>query len=140
MIAYLDSSIFLRIVLSQPNPLREFKTIELAIVSRVFKLEVLATLNRLFLDKQLTSDQLAQASIKTHALYDSCEVVPLNEQVLLRAEENYPVPLGSLDAIHLASALLYKHARVESERFFFLTHDLRLARAAQNAGLTVLGV
>ncbi len=56
---------------------------------------------------------------------------PLTEAVLTRARRVGPDELRSLDAIHLTSAIA-----VGADTVF--TYDVRLARAAESAGLGVL--
>ena len=63
-------------------------------------------------------------------------LVPLDTVVLERAAEPFPTLLSSLDAIHLATALL---ARTQVEDLCFATHDGELATAARAVGFKVLG-
>jgi predicted nucleic acid-binding protein len=49
-----------------------------------------------------------------------------------------PTVLGTLDALHLATALEVKRAL--APKLVLLTHDEQLARAARASGLAVLGV
>jgi hypothetical protein len=49
-----------------------------------------------------------------------------------------PTELGTLDAIHLATALLWKESM--GLGLVMATHDVGLALAAQAHGLTVVGV
>jgi hypothetical protein len=66
------------------------------------------------------------------------EIIEIGRSVLARAAQPLPTTLGTLDAIHLASALLW------TERFdrtlVMATHDAALALAARASGLTVVGV
>jgi predicted nucleic acid-binding protein len=48
-----------------------------------------------------------------------------------------PTVIGSLDAIHLATAL--ELAEETRTSLVLATHDARLARAARASGLTVIG-
>jgi hypothetical protein len=63
--------------------------------------------------------------------------VDLDRRVLDRAAEAFPTSLGSLDAIHLASALLARTAISDLE---FATHDDELGIAARAMGFGVVGV
>lgn len=56
--------------------------------------------------------------------------------VLVRAADPFPTPLGTLDALHLASALL---VREEVPDVMLATHDERLATAAVAMGFGVHG-
>ena len=67
----------------------------------------------------------------------SCERVGLSRAVLNRAQQSFPTTLGTLDAIHLSTAVLW----AERERVVpvILTHDQELGRAARSLGFDVLG-
>jgi predicted nucleic acid-binding protein len=65
------------------------------------------------------------------------ELVQLSRGVLDRAAEPFPTALGTLDALHLASALA---AREVVSDLQFATHDRELGLAARSVGFRVLGV
>jgi hypothetical protein len=48
-----------------------------------------------------------------------------------------PIPLGTLDALHLSTALLWSEMR--NENLVMATHDRALAMAARASGLQVIG-
>jgi hypothetical protein len=58
--------------------------------------------------------------------------------VLDRAAQPLPTELGTLDAIHLATAVLWKE--MTREDLTMATHDGALAIAAEAHGLRVVGV
>ena len=68
---------------------------------------------------------------------DAFSLVALDSIVLERASEPFPTALGSLDAIHLASALL---VRDDLDGLVFATHDDALGMAARATGFRVHGV
>ncbi len=49
-----------------------------------------------------------------------------------------PTPLGTLDAIHLATALLWRETR--DPDLLVATHDRALALAARGSGFRVIGI
>ncbi len=69
---------------------------------------------------------------------EAVEVVEPTGVVLRRAAAPLPTPLGTLDAIHLATALLWSELRGQSP--VMLTHDRALATASRAFGLRVIGV
>jgi uncharacterized protein len=70
-------------------------------------------------------------------LLDRLEVIDVTAAVLARAAQPPPTELGTLDAIHLATALLW---REQSGRGLVMaTHDTALAIAARASGLEVVG-
>jgi hypothetical protein len=60
-----------------------------------------------------------------------------NPSVLERASQPLPTSLGTLDAIHLATALLWRDRL--PEELVMATHDRALATAARACGFLVLG-
>ena len=57
MIAYLDSSVVLRVVLGQPGSLREWKAIENGVASALLEVECVRTLDRLRLLEGIAEDK-----------------------------------------------------------------------------------
>ncbi|MGQ0642944.1 MAG: PIN domain-containing protein [Gemmatimonadaceae bacterium] len=140
MIAYTDSSILLRVVLNQPGRVKagEWNSIDLAIASALVEVECLRTLDRMSLEGSLEHSRLAPLRETIYRLLESVEVVELTATLLRRASSPLPTPLGTLDAIHLTTALLWAESRGQSP--VMLTHDRALAMAARAFGLRVLGV
>ena len=71
------------------------------------------------------------------ALGEGNRTVDLSPALLRRAGQHLPVPLGTLDAIHLATALSIGEST--GEPFVLATHDRALARAARAVGLEATG-
>ncbi len=138
MIAYVDSSVLLRIVLRQPNALKQWPTIEQGIGSALVEVECLRTLDRLRLAEGLTDDEIAMRREAVFRLVEAMEIVELTRPVLARAAQPLPTMLGTLDAIHLATALLWRE-RTGTD-LVMATHDGTLATAAKASGLRVVGI
>ncbi|MBD0316614.1 MAG: type II toxin-antitoxin system VapC family toxin [Nitrospiraceae bacterium] len=138
MIAYLDSSTILRIILGQANALKEWRSITRGVVSALVEVECLRTLDRLRLSEGLDDAEIASRREAVFRLVEAMEVVELTRPVLARAAHPLPTALGTLDAIHIATALLWKD-RTEAD-LVMATHDEALATAARASGLRVLGV
>lgn len=138
MIAYVDSSVLLRVALGQPNALPEWRDIERGVSSALVTTESLRTLDRVRLRVNLSDIEVARRRATMLALIDSLELVEIDSTVLDRAAQPMPTELGTLDAIHLASALLWKDALGTDP--VMATHDKALALAAQAHGLKVLGL
>jgi len=137
MIAYVDASALLRVALRQPNALREWRQIERGVSSALITTESLRTLDRLRLRTKLPDADVAKYRSTILALIDSFELVEIDATVLSRAAQPMPTELGTLDAIHLATALLWlEETRLEP---IMATHDEALAVGARAYGLTVIG-
>lgn len=138
MIAYIDSSIVLRLVLNQPGQLAEWKKIVTAVTSGLLEVECLRTLDRLRVLGHITAEDVAMRREAVFRFLEAMEIVDLSPAVLRRAGQSVSVPLGSLDAIHLASAEVWREARAKEP--IVATHDRQLALAARASGFRVAGV
>ena len=137
MIAYVDSSILLRIVLRQRNALKEWRQIETGVGSALLETECLRTLDRLRLAEGLRDVEIARRREAVYQLLEAMEIVEITRSVLSRASQPLPTALGTLDAIHLATALLWKESG--GVGMVMATHDDALATAARACGLSVVG-
>ena len=138
MIAYVDSPVLLRVALGQPNALPEWRDIERGVSSALVTTESLRTLDRVRLRVNLSDMEVARRRATILSLIDSLELVETDSVVLERAAQPMPTELGTLDAIHLASALLWKDALGSDP--VMATHDKALGLAAQAHGLKVVGI
>jgi predicted nucleic acid-binding protein len=137
MIAYVDTSVLLRLALGQANALREWRQIDRGVASALILTESLRTLDRVRLRSSLSDIEVAQRRATILNLIDSLELIEVDATVLERAAQPMPTELGTLDAIHLASALLWKDAMSIAPTM--ATHDDALGLAAGAHGLTVIG-
>ena len=137
MTVYVDSSALLRILLRQPGELAEWRRIDRAITSLLTEVECLRTLDRLRLRTGLSDRQLAVRREAVFRFLDAMEVVEVTAPVLSRAAQPFPTELGTLDAVHLSTALLWKDRSAAD--IVLATHDEMLATAARAVGLTVIG-
>jgi predicted nucleic acid-binding protein len=137
MIAYLDASVALRLVLGEPGRLAEWERIESAVASALTEVECLRTLDRLSRRGSLSEDDVAARRTAVYRLLEAVEVVDVARPVLRRASEPFPTPLGTLDAIHLSTAIAWRDAR--NADLTMATHDTALATAARAVGLQVIG-
>lgn len=137
MIAYVDSSVLLRLALGQPNALPEWRQIDRGVSSALISTESLRTLDRVRIRAGFSDLEVARRRASILSLIDSLELIEIDSVVLDRAAQPMPTELGTLDAIHLASALLWKEAmRIDP---VMATHDGALGLAAQAHGMRVLG-
>ena len=138
MIAYVDSSVLLRVVLRQPDALTQWRRIERGVASALVEVECLRTLDRLRLEEDLPETEIALRREAVFRLLETAEVVDLTRTVLDRAAQPLPTTLGTLDAIHLATALLWRDA--SAAELVLATHDRSLALAARACGLRTVGI
>jgi predicted nucleic acid-binding protein len=67
----------------------------------------------------------------------SLEVIEVSAPVLSRASQPLPTALGTLDAIHLVTALMWRD-ELQTD-LTMATHDHALAQAARASGLQAIG-
>lgn len=137
MIAYVDSSVLLRLVLRQAHALREWRSIDTAIASAIVEVECLRTLDRLRLRLGTADQELAVRRETVFELLRRFEIVEVGRPVLARAALPLPTALGTLDAIHLATAALWRES--QGQDMAMATHDVALAMAARASGFSVIG-
>jgi len=136
MIAYLDTSVALRILLGESKPTDLWGKWDKAYSSSLWRVEALRTVDRLRLIQNITDNEVADLVRDVQTIHATLEIYPLNERILQRASETFPTIVGALDAIHLASAISIR----ETQKIdLFLTHDSQLATAARSLGFEVAG-
>ncbi|MDP9179444.1 MAG: type II toxin-antitoxin system VapC family toxin [Gemmatimonadota bacterium] len=138
MIAYLDSSVILRVILGQPGRIPEWRRITTGVASSLIEVECLRTIDRLRLRGQLSVDETAIRREAVYRVIERLDVVELTGAVLHRASQQMSAPLGTLDALHLATADLWRET--QGKTLVFATHDRALALGARGNGFRVLGV
>ncbi len=138
MTAYLDSSVLLRVVLRQPNALREWPSIRAGVASAMVEVECLRTLDRLRLRHRTADRELAARREGIFRLLEAIELVEPTRPILTRASQPLPTELGTLDAIHLATAMLWREGA--GADLVMATHDVALGTAARAHGFRVVGL
>lgn len=135
MTVFMDTSVFMRKLLNQPGAFATWAKWDRAVASELLRVEAGRTLDRLRLQRGIRDLEVSQLAELMQKSVRVLEYVPLSRAVLKRASGPFPAPLGTLDAIHLASALLWMDEN--DEPITFLTHDIQLAIAARACGLEV---
>jgi hypothetical protein len=137
VIAYLDSSVVLRVALGQPDRLQEWAAIRQGVASALVEVECLRTLDRLRLRVGAADQEVAHRRETIFRLMENVDLVEPTRAILARAAQPLPTELGTLDAIHLATALLWRDTT--GSDVVMATHDSALALAARAHGLRVVG-
>lgn len=138
MTGYIHTSALLRLVLREPGALDELRSYNALVSSELIAVESVRTIDRLRLQGALTIEEAAARSRAVSDWLEAIDLVLLRPPVLSRASEPLPMPLGTLDAVHLATALIWR------ERVGALptmaTHDTALGLAARTFGFDVRGI
>ncbi len=137
MNAYVDTSVVLRLAFGEPDELASWGSIERAISSELLRVEALRALDRARVLKRLSDEIVAYRRAAILASLERLELVSLEPPILARACEAFPTSLGTLDALHLATALAI---REEIDDLVLATHDAALGLGARAMGFPVEGV
>ncbi|MEZ5126140.1 MAG: type II toxin-antitoxin system VapC family toxin [Thermoleophilia bacterium] len=138
MTVYVDSSVLLRFVLGQPDTLEPRLEGEERVASRLVETECLRGIAALLHRGELGDEEAAERRVAVHAYVRRLRRVSVSDAVLRRAGDASPLPLKTLDAIHIATALLWRDYR--DPELVFATHDHQQARVALALGFEVIGV
>lgn len=136
MISYVDASVVLRIIHGETGRLDTWRELT-PVSSELIRVECLRVVDRTRLAFGLDSATTAGRRAEVLALLQTFTLAPISVPVLERAADPFPTALGSLDAIHLATALRLREEYPDLE---FATHDAELALAARSVGFVVSGV
>ena len=136
MIFYLDTSVVLRILFGEANPVSVWKKWKKAYSSALWQIEALRTIDRMRLTHEITDMEVAALVREVQIIHETLAICPMDDRILQRAGETFPTVVGTVDAIHLASALSIREI---DNLDAVLTHDLQLATAARSLGFNVIG-
>jgi hypothetical protein len=89
------------------------------------------------LSERLNDEMVAQAHDELMAVEEALGQIALTKTVLRRAAMPMPTVVKTLDALHLATAILLRESREGS--LVFASHDVQQLLAARALGFLVLG-
>lgn len=137
MNVYVDSSIVLRRLRREAAPLHIWGEWDQAYASALLRVETFRTIDRIRLSGRLDDRGVAEMFGHAQAMLEAIMLVPITQSILERAAQSFLTALGTLDALHLATALrLIERSGLD---LVFLTHDAELAIAARSVHFTVEG-
>jgi uncharacterized protein len=135
--AYVDASVIIRVIFGERDPLAAWARIDMPVSSELVRVECLRTIDRASFDSGLEGEDLAGRRASAFDVLQGVNIVPLGAEVLDRAAQPFSTSLDTLDAIHLATALL---VREQFDELVFATHDRALGIAARAMGFQVEGI
>lgn len=137
---YVDGSAFLRGMLprERSQPQVDLADFDLRVASELLVLEATRKLDRLRLAGLMDAKEAEERWSEMEDALAAVDFVEVNSVVLKRARLSFGEPLASLDAIHFATALLWREDH-EDDELVLATHDAELAAAARANGLPVVG-
>ena len=123
------TSALLRLVLGEPSALDEIQSYDHLVSSELIAVESCRTIDRLRLQGSLSTEEAASRLLVVTEWLEAIDLVLLRPPVLSRASGPLPTPLGTLDALHLATALIHSRGPL-------CTTDGKLRAAALRIGMT----
>lgn len=103
MIVYLDSSFVIRRLLGVGKPAEFWGKWEKAYASTLMRTECFRAANHLRLNGRLDDAGRARLGGWIETVCSAVTQVPVTDAILRRASETYPVEVGTLQALHLAT-------------------------------------
>ena len=136
MRVYVDSSVVLRHILNDDPALARVTTFDMVGSSDLLLIECQRVLQRERMEAHLDDQQYCESLVLLETILDSLYLIECGPAVKRRAAGPFPTVIGTLDAIHLASAILWEEAEQNSD-FSLLTYDKQLALCARALGVRV---
>ena len=138
MIAYIDTSVLLRILLKQKNLLDIAKLPQEKYSSELLGVECRRAIDRLRLESKLGDEAVARTMEELQLFERASGRIRLSRSVLHRSAMPMPTILKTLDAIHVSSALMLRERK--SSDVLFATHDSQQTTAARAFGFQCAGL
>ena len=134
---YLETSAILRRLLEGDEATLAGITGGVLVTSSLTSIELERALLRACFDKRITANERRAKRAWFRDLLEVCEIINLDDAVRERAGQPFPLePIRTLDALHLASALLFEQAL--GTALTLLSVDNRVRRNAEELGFRVL--
>lgn len=135
MVAYLDSSVLLRHILLGDSSIEQVLSCPHIISSELLEIESRRVIHRYRIDGDIDDEGFILASKRLNKLLSGLSLVALSSPVKKRGMGAFPVSVKTLDALHLASALIFSEVRPE-ETVLIFSFDTNMNRCAQALGFT----
>ncbi|MBL7007146.1 MAG: PIN domain-containing protein [Spirochaetia bacterium] len=134
MVGYLDSSVVLRHILLGDAGIQQVFASGSVISSELLEIECRRVLHRYRLQGELDDAGFIIASDRLDQVVSGISILILSSKAKNRASEAFPVIIKTLDALHLASALIFQKAR-PTEHLLIFSYDAGMNRCARALGL-----
>jgi len=137
MVAYLDTSVVLQHILRGEIAIRHAFAVGRVVTSELTRIESRRVIHRYRLNGDLDDDGFVAATDRLESVLAGVAVVDLSRAVRTRAMGSFPVVVKTLDALHLATALLYAESYLDAaanEQVLLFSHDAAMNRCAVALG------
>jgi predicted nucleic acid-binding protein len=117
MVAYLDSSVLLRHILLGEISIKHALEFPRIVSSELIEIECRRVLYRYRLAGELQDEGFAEAAERLNRILDGIDVLELTGPIKKRATDAFPVIIGTLDALHISTALMLAESQDELSLF-----------------------
>ena len=132
MVAYLDSSVLLRHILLGEEPIRHALEFPRVVSSELIEIECRRVLHRCRLAGELTDEALTVARERLDEVLAGIDLLEMSRQIKQRAMDPFPVNVRTLDALHVATALMVGE---DAGGVALFSHDEGMNRCARSLGI-----
>jgi len=133
---YLDSSVLLRYLLGNDRDFEEVAKFEKVGSSELLLIECRRVIHRYRMQNMVDDGQLADLLQRLDRVIRNIHLIEISAAVKYSAAGPFPTVIGSLEAIHLASALEWRDMETEDDIILYsLNKQMRLC--ARALGFTV---
>ena len=132
MVAYLDSSVLLRHILLGEEPIRHALEFPRVVSSELIEIECRRVLHRCRLTGELTDETLTVARERLDEVLAGIDLLEMSMQIKQRAMDPFPVNVRTLDALHVATALMVGE---DAGGVALFSHDEGMNRCARSLGI-----
>ncbi|RKX79946.1 MAG: hypothetical protein DRP87_01380 [Spirochaetes bacterium] len=135
MLGYLDSSVALRRILLGEAAIFQVFNCESVVSSELLEVECRRVIYRYRMDGDIDDEGLIQAFERLEMILKGISILALSRTIKKRAMGPFPVSIKTLDALHLASALVLAENR-QDETILIFSHDVAMNRCARALGFS----
>jgi len=133
VVSYLDSSVALPHILLGEAAIVHALSAERVVSSELLEIECRRVIHRCRMRGDLDDVGVVQAGDRLDALLRGISLIGLSPEIKKRAMGAFPVGVKTLDALHLASALVVSE-KLTDEKVAIFSHDAALNRCARALG------
>jgi len=137
-VGYLDTSALLAFVSENKQKIRFSKIASDVISSQLCYAEAFRWVDNARIKNAFSDKVVGSYYSELKACFESISLIDISREIIQRASESFPLNIKTLDAIHLATAILYQKSIKKD--LVFITHDCTLAECARAVGFKILGL
>lgn len=129
MKCYVDSSVILRFLLTKDPSFKRTVQFEKVGSSELLMIECSRVIERYRLENLITDEQMGEVKQKLDEIVEGMYIIELTSAIKKRAAGPFSTVIGSLDAIHLATAILWDEYD-EDQGLVLFTFDRQMRTCA----------